>query len=141
MKIRILIVDDEKEICEGLERHFKFLGYDASCETNPLNAIKRVEEENFQVVISDIRMPEMNGPELVEKIKLHNGAIKVIMITGYVTMSSIMNCMRYGAETCLFKPLDDLSLLEKAVDEAVEKIEMWQDIMKYIRSMKDQPVS
>jgi len=141
MKIRILIVDDEKEICEGLARHFKFLGYDAVSETNPIEAINLIENENFQVVISDIRMPEMNGPELVAKAKAYNGAIKVIMITGYVTMCDIMDCMRNGAETCLFKPLDDLTDLEHAVDDAVAKIVMWQDIMKYIRSMKEQPVS
>ena len=141
MQIRILIVDDEKEICEGLARHFNFLGYDACSETNPVDALKRVETENFHVVISDIRMPEMYGSELCEKIKQHNGAIKVIMITGFVTMNSIMECMRFGAETCLFKPLEDLTVLEDAVNEAVKKLEMWQDIMKYIRSMKESPVS
>ena len=81
-------------------------------------------------------MPEMNGGDFLARIKRYNGAIKVIMITGYVTQDNVMTCMRRGAETCLFKPFDDLVQLEEAVSDAVLQIHKWQDILKSLHSMK-----
>jgi|TARA_B100000315_G_C14480641_1_gene542719 CheY-like chemotaxis protein len=56
------------------------------------------------VVISDIMMPEMNGVELLRKIKEFNNMIKVIMMTGFATNSQLASCFYYGASDCLFKP-------------------------------------
>ena len=140
MEIKILVVDDEQEITELLVRHFTFKGYDISGVNDPLKAIKMIENDNYHVVISDIVMPDMDGIELLKRIKAHNGGIKVIMITGYVTLHNVLSAMRNGAENVFFKPLKDLESLEAAVDDAIDNIGMWQNILKELRALGQRDV-
>ena len=135
IKVRILAVDDEKDITDLLVRHFTFLDYDITGVNDPVKALKMVEEEDYNIVISDIVMPGMDGLKLLRRIKSHNGGVHVIMITGYVTMHHILTAMRFGAETVFFKPLRDLSNLENAVQQCVNKILKWQDILKELCSL------
>jgi len=135
LKIRILAVDDEKDITDLLVRHFHFKGYDIVGTNDPGVALKMIEEENFNIVISDIVMPGLDGLELLRRIKHYNGGIQVIMITGYVTMNNILSAMRRGAETVFFKPLGDLDKLEETVKQCVTKLQMWQKILKELGTM------
>jgi len=135
LKIKILVVDDEKDITDLLVRHFSFKGYDIVGVNDPRAALKMIEEENFNIVISDIVMPGLDGLELLRRIKDYNGGIQVIMITGYVTMNHILTAMRRGAETVLFKPLKDLDKLEEAVNQCVARLRMWQKILKELGAM------
>ena len=130
IKIRILVIDDEKDITDMLIRHFRFQGFDITGVNSGAEALQLIESENFNIVITDIIMPGMNGLDLLEKIKLYNGAIQVIIITGYVTMHNIITAMQKGAETVLFKPFKDPDKLDTSVKRCIEKIEMWQGILK-----------
>jgi DNA-binding NtrC family response regulator len=136
IKIRILAVDDEKDITDLLVRHFRFLGYDIVGLNDPLAALRLVEEENFNIVISDIVMPNMDGLEFLRKIKGYNGGIQVIMITGYITMHNILTAMRLGAETVFFKPLKHMDKLEEAIKRCVARINMWQDILMELTALE-----
>jgi DNA-binding NtrC family response regulator len=80
-------------------------------------------------------MPGMDGLELLQRIKEYNGGIQVIMITGYVTMHNILTAMRRGAETVFFKPLKDLEQLEASVRQCIERINMWQEILKELGAL------
>ena len=133
--IKILVVDDEKEITDLLVRHFSFKGYDIIGVNDAKAALKMIEDGNYHIVISDIVMPGMDGLELLREIKDYNGAIRVIMITGHVTMHNILTAMRRGADNCLFKPLGDLDRLEEVIQEAVAKLEMWQEILLELRAL------
>ncbi|MEW5721613.1 MAG: response regulator [Thermodesulfobacteriota bacterium] len=135
MKVRILAVDDEKDITDLLVRHFRFLGYDILGVNDAQAALRLVEEENFNIIISDIIMPGLDGLELLRRIKQYNGGIQVIMITGYVTMHNILTAMRQGAETVLFKPLRDLDKLEEAVRRCIDRITMWKNILKELGAL------
>lgn len=141
MQIKILAVDDEKEITDLLVRHLSYLGYNVIGVNDPHQALKMIEEDIFHIVISDIVMPGMDGLELLRRIKKHDGGIKVIMITGYVTMHNILTAMRNGADDVIFKPINDLEKLENVVQEAISKIDMWQNILLELRSLgaKDLP--
>ncbi len=133
--IKILAVDDEKEITDFLVRHFTLLGYDIVGANDPREALSMIEEGNYHIAIIDIVMPVMNGLDLLKRIKKYNGGIKVIMITGYVTMHNVLTAMRNGADNVFFKPLTDLNKLENAVTEAVNKISMWQNILKELLAL------
>ncbi len=133
--IRILVIDDEEEITDLLVRHFSYKGYDIIGVNEPQKALKMIEEENFSIVITDIVMPGMDGLEILKKIKAYNGAIQVIMTTGYVTIHNILTAMRWGAETVFFKPLTDLDRMENAIRQCVGRINMWQDILKELTSL------
>lgn len=126
---KILIVDDEVAITDTLKRFFVIEGYDVITCNNPYEALKIVYEQNIFVVISDIAMPGMTGVELLKRIKKNNGMVKVIMITGYVTLDNILACLRLGADECFIKPITDLDLLKNAVDDALTKLKKWHDLM------------
>ncbi len=132
----ILIVDDEDNIREMLSRHFRFLGYDVEEAANGQEALQRMAEKRFDVVISDISMPKMTGIELLEVIKREYPMTHFIIITGYVTMENVMACMRQGADTCIFKPIEDMTELEEAVKWAVDHLKRWQEKLKTLIHMK-----
>ncbi|MCA9782862.1 MAG: response regulator [Calditrichaeota bacterium] len=136
MVVQILIVDDELEIREMLARYFRFLGYSVETAANGREAIARLEEIRTDIVISDIMMPEMNGVELLAHIRQEYPMTHAIMITGYVTLDNAMNCMRLGADTMIFKPLEDMSQLEQAVGKAVARIQHWLQLLNDLRAMK-----
>lgn len=129
MKVKLLIIDDEKSITNSLERYFKLLDYDVTSSNSPLEALEMIKEENFSIVISDISMPDMDGVELLKKIKKYNGMIQVIMMTGVVTIENILGCLTNGANDCFLKPLD-MESLKKAVDDATAKLLKWENIIK-----------
>lgn len=136
MKARILIVDDELEIRELLSRHFRYLGYEVATAYDGEDALAKMEEMRIEVVISDIRMPRMDGVMLLEHVRREFPMVRVVMMTGYVAQEAILACMREGAETCVFKPLEDLSEMEKAVGHAVWSIQRWWQILNGLRSMR-----
>lgn len=135
-KPHILIVDDEENIRLMLKRHFRFLGYEVEDRENGAEAIKLLDEKRFEVVISDINMPKMNGIEFLKRVKRECPMTHCIMITGYVTMQNVLTCMRYGADTCIFKPLEDMTELEEAVKNAVNQLKKWQVKLKTMIQMK-----
>ena len=136
MKVRILVVDDEPGIREMVQRHFRFLGFEVGTAENGRAALDMMAGERYDIVISDIMMPEMTGPEMLQEIRSHYPMVHVIMMTGYVTMSNALACMRLGADTLIFKPLEDLEEVERAVEKAVEHINHWLDLLKQLQSMK-----
>ncbi len=135
-KPRILVVDDEENIRDMLKRHFRFIGYEVECAANGKEALDFMNKKRFEVVISDINMPDMDGIELLRAIKHSAPMTHCIMITGYVTMDNVLACMRLGADTCVFKPLEDMAELEEAVKKAVEHLKHWQMKLKTLIKMK-----
>jgi DNA-binding NtrC family response regulator len=136
MKARILIVDDEKEIRDMLSRHYKFNGYDTETAGSVDDALEILNTKMIQVVVSDIMMPGKTGIDLLKSIHENFPMIRVVMITGYVTLENALACMRKGADTCIFKPLGDLEELDEAVLRSVEWNERWQEKLRSLQRMK-----
>ena len=135
-KPRILVVDDEKNIRNMLSRHFRFLDYDVSVAGNGQEALDIMADKRYDVIISDIEMPIMGGVQLLREIRKQYPMAHCIMITGYVTMANILECMRHGADTCVFKPLEDMKELEDAVKQAIDNLTHWQAKLKTLLTMK-----
>ena len=135
MSLCILVVDDEADIRELLSRHFGYLGFHIETASNGREALEILGAKKIDILISDIMMPEMNGVELLKVVRNDYPLVRSIMITGYVTLENALACMRFGADSCVFKPLD-LPLLEAAVREAEEKIRYWIRILHELRGMK-----
>lgn len=136
MDVKILVVDDEQEIVDMIVRNLKLEGYNIEGLTDPEEALERIKEENYQVVITDIKMPELSGVDLLKEIKKIDGIVQVIMITGYVTPSNIISSLSRGANDCLFKPLD-MDRLKEAVDNSLEKLERWQEVLGKLGGQKE----
>lgn len=136
MSFNILIVDDEEQIRDMLSRHFRLLGYNVSTANNGKQALEILQEQRIEAVITDIIMPEMDGIELLKKIKEDHSMIRIIVMTGYVTLENALACMRHGAETIVFKPLEDLTEMEEALEHIVEKMKTWQNKLRELRGLK-----
>ncbi len=133
---RLLIVDDEPHIQEMLARNFKFEGYDVMTAGNGEEALEILKKNRIEVVISDIKMPVMDGIELLKRIRKDYQMVQVIIITGYVTMTNLLDALRHGAHTCIFKPITDLQELEDAVKNCVAHLKNWQQKLLTLQSIK-----
>lgn len=136
MKTQLLIVDDEAEIRELLRRHFRYAGHEVETAGNGVEALERLARVRTDVVVSDIQMPEMDGVELLRRVRQEYPMTRVIMITGYVSQSNILSCMRLGAETCVFKPIESLDELDAAVTQAVRTVRRWREILGELQGRK-----
>jgi DNA-binding NtrC family response regulator len=119
MKKSILIVDDDKNTCKGIAEALSkaYITYDAS---NGLEALEVLgKNTDIELVLTDMIMPEMNGIELLEKIRAANDDIVVILITGYSSIESAVEAMRKGAYDYITKPID-LNKLEITIKNALE---------------------
>ena len=102
---KILIVDDQINTCKSIQAILKKSGYRSEYALSAEEALKRVPGEHFDIVISDIRMPGMDGIQLLEELKKIQPSLVVIMITGYATIKSAVEAIQKGAYDYLPKPL------------------------------------
>ncbi|MBU0559702.1 MAG: sigma-54 dependent transcriptional regulator [Bacteroidetes bacterium] len=116
---KILIVDDEKTIRESIKTMLDEEGYETETAQDGLEALNKLQSDNYEVVITDIKMPNMDGMELLEKAsKLSPNSFFLIM-TAYASVKTAVDAMREGAYDYLIKPVefDDLILrIKRLVD-------------------------
>ena len=111
----ILLVEDEANSRKGLTQFLQGLDYDVITATNGKEALDIYKKENPDLVISDIRMPEMDGILLLESIKSETPSAKVILLTAYGSVEDAVKAMKKGAFYYLTKPvnLEELEFLVK----------------------------
>ena len=109
----ILFVDDEVEILDTVGEYLSQEGYKAILSDNGLKALGLVKERRFDVVFTDLKMPEFDGLELLAAIKEHRPETEVIIVTGYGTIESAITAMKFGSYDYIRKPikLDQLKML------------------------------
>ena len=116
----ILVVDDEPSIREFLQIMLEREGYQVSCADNGKAAIKLFEQEQYNVVIADIRMPKVNGFEVLTEIKRLSPETKVIMITAFASFESAVESMKEGAYDYITKPFN-IDEVKSTIRRALEK--------------------
>ncbi|MBW1776029.1 MAG: sigma-54-dependent Fis family transcriptional regulator [Deltaproteobacteria bacterium] len=117
---RILIVDDETIARENLTHILQKEGYITADAPNGRNALKKLEKEEFDLVLTDLKMDQMDGLELLERVKSDYPDTEVIIITGYATVSSAVDAMQRGAYHYIAKPFN-FNELRILVKRALEK--------------------
>jgi ATP-dependent Lon protease len=117
---RILVVDDEEVALKTLERAFKKEGYMVITASSGMEAFKRLETSDFDVVLTDLKMEKINGIDVLEKVKSRHPDTEVIMITGYASVDSAIESMKKGAFHYISKPLK-LEEVRATVRQAIEK--------------------
>jgi len=121
----VLHVDDDPQVCRIIQRQLSRRGFEVTSINDPRRVLEELLKSEYRVVICDIDMPEIDGLELLRQIKQQDGGVQVIMLTGLVTMTSVLRSLRLGAEACLFKPLTDVGPLEVALEDAFRKLDRW----------------
>jgi CheY-like chemotaxis protein len=119
-KARILCVDDENVILDSFRKILVLAGYSIDTVTSGKEALGLIQLHNYDFVFTDLKMPEMSGEEVCKSVKHMRPDIDVIIITGYATVESAVECMKYGAMDYLQKPFTEDELLEH-VNEFVIK--------------------
>lgn len=116
-KMSIMVVDDEKIVRESLFFWFKKYGHVVETASSAFDALEKLKKDPFQLLFVDIKMPGMNGIELLEKVKEQYPDTIVIIITAYGSIESAVKAMRIGAHDYLLKPFkpDQLSLVMERI--------------------------
>lgn len=123
---KILIVDDEQTICDSVEKILSKKGFSIDKALNAESALKKMSEEKYELVITDLMMPKTSGMELIEIIRKHYPELNVIMITGYASFESAVSATKLGALGYLAKPFTPDELLT-VTSKALESRKSDQD--------------
>ena len=123
MKFTILIIDDEKNIREGLAANFELEEYNVKTAASGEEGLKLIERGDIDLVITDLRMNGISGEEVLRKVTAETPGIPVIILTGHGSIDSAVDAMRHGAYDFLTKPLN-LDQLDMIVKRALESREM-----------------
>lgn len=119
--IKVAIVDDEIQITSMIEKYLKRNGdYSVVVYNNPVSALSGLAKDT-DVVLLDIMMPQMNGLEVLEKLREKYPSVNVIMMTAYSTLDKVLEAHRQGAEDYIMKPFSSMSIITDKIKTATEK--------------------
>jgi DNA-binding NtrC family response regulator len=118
-KARILVVDDERGMCEFLRFLLQEEGYEVDIAHSGDQALEKVKESKFQLILVDIKMPGMDGLEMLRKLREADEDTVVIVMTGYSSLDTAIKAIKYDASDYLTKPFDDPDAVLAAVERGL----------------------
>jgi len=116
----ILFVDDDRAILEIVREYLAEIGYHVDVVDNGLAALERIKEKPYHIVFTDIKMPDIDGLELLSAIKEYRPETEVIIVTGHGSMESAIQAMKYGSYDYLQKPFK-LNVLKIIIDRILDE--------------------
>lgn len=135
---RVLVLDDEASILDILGQHLENEGYACTLVESPLKALELLEKDSFPLLMTDLKMPEMNGIEVVRHARAADETVAIIVVTALLDVTNAIEAMRAGADDYVLKPfnLDDISV---SVQRALEKRHLmaehrkrWQELVSQV---------
>ncbi|HID96778.1 MAG TPA: sigma-54-dependent Fis family transcriptional regulator, partial [Thermodesulfobacteriaceae bacterium] len=135
MKERILIVDDDPNIRDGSSQVLSRAGYDVSEASTGAEALSLVDRFEFDLILLDLKMPDVNGLDLLRNIRENDQQVPVVMITAYGTIQNAVEAMRLGADDFLPKPFepDELRMVVSRILKARRLTLENQDLKEELR--------
>jgi response regulator RpfG family c-di-GMP phosphodiesterase len=133
---RILIVDDEPLIRKILTKYLTEKSYEVDTADNGRQALDKLDQNDFDLVLTDLRMPEMGGNELLRAMSERHPAIPKIILTGYGTNEDIIVALKTGAYDFLTKPITDFTILEHSIHRALERKRLSDEKNRYTEQLK-----
>ncbi len=121
MADRLLIVDDDPGVTMLCERLMRRAGYDAQSAARPLEALKLLRAQHFDLLLLDVRMPEMNGFELLRLARERDPELAILVMTGHGTVDTAVEALHNGAEGLVLKPFESGEKLVQSVRDALTK--------------------
>ena len=135
-EFQILFVDDDRTILSLVEEYLTAFDYRITAVDNGLKALELIKEENFDVVFTDFKMPDIDGLELLSVIKEYRPATEVIMVTGHGTMESAIQAMKFGSYDYIQKPFK-LDVLRILIDKIIEAKKFKQENIELKSRLKE----
>ena len=127
---QLLLVDDEERFINTTKILLEKKGISTFTALNGLDAMKILDEHRIDVVILDVKMPGLDGVEVLRRIKQNHPLVEVIMLTGHASVESAVDGLKLGAFDYLMKPCDISSLLAKVNEAHAKKQAMEEKIRK-----------
>ena len=121
MAARVAIVDDEPIVCSRLQRALAKDGHDVECFAEGNSLLRRMQDRPFDIVFTDLRMPGIDGMEVLGRIKAEHEGSEVIIITGHSSIDGAIEAVQHGAFHYVAKPLR-LEEIRHLATRAEEKI-------------------
>lgn len=122
--IKVLVVDDDPQVCKTVGKILQENNYQVQSFTQPRQSLQAVRKTPFDIGLIDIKMPDLSGVELVEKIKAEDDRVALLVMTAYPDVQSAAETMRLGARDYITKPFSEEQLLA-----AVERIAQEQGLI------------
>jgi two-component system response regulator HydG len=119
-QIRVLVVDDEEQHAQAVAESLERIGYECDVANNGPEGARKIENEDFDVIITDLKMDSVDGLALLRKAKLELPEAEVVLITGHGDIKTAVAAMQQGAATYLTKPVD-IHELRAVVDKAAQR--------------------
>jgi len=122
-KYKILVVDDEPLIRESLYEILRIEGYHVQMAQSGKEALKFIDAKEYDIVVTDFKLPKMSGMDLLEALKKDHPRIEVILITGYGSIETAVEAMKKGAYDYITKPIND-NEIKIIISKIVEKMQI-----------------
>ncbi len=119
-KIKVLVIDDKKIIGDVFDFFLSSAGHQVQVTAQADKAFEMLKEQSFDIAFVDIIMPEINGLEVLEKIKTISPELPIVMMSGFTVMDQQMKAKELGAVTCLKKPFT-FEDIRKVIKETIGK--------------------
>jgi len=119
-KVSILVIDDDRDILKSLKDILRTRGYEVDTAETAQKGIEKVKSKFFNLALLDIKLPDMEGTELLAKIHKEKPGMMKIMITGYPSVDNAIRALNYGADAYIMKPVNPENLL-KIVEEKLKE--------------------
>jgi DNA-binding NtrC family response regulator len=132
----ILFVDDDRAILEIVREYLAEIGYHVDVVDNGLAALERIKGKPYHIVFTDIKMPDIDGLELLSAIKEYRPETEVIIVTGHGSMESAIQAMKYGSYDYLQKPFK-LNVLKIIIDRILDEKKLKQEKIVLKTRVKD----
>jgi DNA-binding NtrC family response regulator len=132
----ILFVDDDRAILEIVREYLAEIGYHVDVVDNGLAALERIKDKPYHIVFTDIKMPDIDGLELLSAIKEYRPETEVIIVTGHGSMESAIQAMKYGSYDYLQKPFK-LNVLKIIIDRILDEKKLKQEKIVLKTRVKD----
>lgn len=135
-KPKIIVLDDEPNIVEVIITRLETMGFPATGFTKPDLALDALRKDDYSVLITDLKMPDMDGMEVLRRSKQIDPDVEVIIFTAYGSIEGAVQAMKQGAHDYLVKPFEPIELVAK-IDSAIEKRELKQRVRYLEQEVED----
>src|SRR5437868_6978970 len=134
--IRVLVIDDERFHAEAIAESLERVGYDCALATSGAEGARKIEDEDFDVILTDLRMADLDGLAILRKARQEQPGAAVVVITGHGDVKTAVEAMKQGAANFLQKPVN-LAELRAMVDKAAETLRLERANLELKRALDE----
>jgi len=126
MPEKVLLIDDDQDFLAIMAERLTIRDIDVTTVSSAKEAISMVERTSYDTIILDLQMPEMDGMQVLERLKTINPDLQIILLTGHATVAKGVQAMKLGAADVMEKPVDIRLLTEKIKTPPTKKSSWWK---------------